>query len=139
MPELTVNGARHELSLEPDRSLLQVLREELGLTGAKYACGEGACGACTVLVDGEPVRACVTQAREAAGRAVTTVEGLASAAGLHPVQRAFAETAAFQCGYCTPGMVVTAAALLDRNPSPTDEEIRQHLQGNLCRCCAYPR
>src|SRR5205809_7401998 len=108
MPELTVNGVRHELSLDRERSLLQVLREELGLTGAKYACGEGACGACTVLLDGEPVRACVTPAREATGRAVTTVEGLAAAAGLHPVQRAFAETAAFQCGDCTPGMGLSA-------------------------------
>jgi isoquinoline 1-oxidoreductase len=139
MPEIIVNGVRHELSLEHERSLLQVLREELGLTGAKYACGEGACGACTVLLDGDPIHSCVTPVGDAAGREVTTVEGLGSPAGLHPVQRAFLETAAMQCGYCTPGMVVRAAALLERMASPSDDEIRSHMQGNLCRCCTYPR
>src|SRR5438874_6323234 len=116
MAELTVNGARHELSLERERSLLQVLREELGLTGAKYACGEGACGACTVLLDGEPIHSCVTPAREADGRAVTTIEGLGTEDDLHPVQRAFVEEAAMQCGFCTPGMIVCAVALLERSP-----------------------
>src|SRR5437764_14106614 len=127
MAELTVNGARHELSLERERSLLQVLREELGLTGAKYACGEGACGACTVLLDGEPIHSCVTPVGDAAGRAVTTIEGLTPPGALHPVQRAFAEAAAMQCGFCTPGMIVRAAALLERTPSPSDEEILAHM------------
>src|SRR5438034_8126364 len=101
MPELTVNGVRHELSLDRERSLLQVLREELGLTGAKYACGEGACGACTVLLDGDPIHSCVTPVGGAAGHAITTIEGLGSADALHPLQQAFLETAAMQCGYCT--------------------------------------
>jgi CO/xanthine dehydrogenase Mo-binding subunit/aerobic-type carbon monoxide dehydrogenase small subunit (CoxS/CutS family) len=139
MPELTVNGARHELSLDPERSLLQVLREELGLTGAKYACGEGACGACTVLLDGDPVFSCVTPVGDAIGRVVITVEGLGRPGGLHPVQRAFVDVAAMQCGYCTPGMVVRAAALLERTDSPREDDIRASLQGNVCRCCTYPR
>jgi nicotinate dehydrogenase subunit B len=139
VPTLNVNGVDRELSLEPDRSLLQVLREELGLTGAKYACGEGACGACTVLVDGQPVRSCVTPIAEAAGRAVATVEGLARVGELHPVQLAFVETAAMQCGFCTPGMVMGAVALLERTASPGENAIREAMQGNVCRCCAYPR
>jgi isoquinoline 1-oxidoreductase len=139
VPAVTVNGVRREVSLDGDPSLLQVLREGLGLTGAKFACGEGACGACTVLLDGEPIRACITPAREAAGRQVTTVEGLAPPGGLHPVQRAFLDVGAMQCGYCTPGMVVTAAALLRDTPDLTESEIRRRMQGNVCRCCAYPR
>ena len=139
MPAFTVNGVPRELSLEPDRSLLHVLREELHLTGAKYACGEGACGACTVLVDGDPVRSCVTPVGETVDRSVTTVEGLAPEGSLHPVQRAFLDTAAMQCGYCTPGMIMNAVALLGRVPAPDDDEIVQAMQGNVCRCCAYPR
>jgi isoquinoline 1-oxidoreductase len=139
VPAFTVNGVHRELALEPDRSLLHVLREELHLTGAKYACGEGACGACTVLVDGDPVRACVTPVGETVNRSVTTVEGLAPEGSLHPVQRAFLDTAAMQCGYCTPGMIMNAVPLVGRIPAPDDDEIAQAMQGNICRCCAYPR
>jgi aerobic-type carbon monoxide dehydrogenase small subunit (CoxS/CutS family) len=136
---LVVNGSERLLERDPERSLLVALREELHLTGAKYACGEGACGACTVLVDGAPVRACVTRLGDAAGRSVVTVEGLARGAELHPVQRAFVDAGAVQCGYCTPGMIVNAVALLARNPDPSDAQIREAMDGNLCRCCAYAR
>lgn len=136
---LTVNGVAHRVPLSPDRSLLLVLREELGLIGTKYGCGEGECGACSVLLDGVVVRACRTPIGEAVGRSVTTIEGIAPPGGLHPVQRAFLETGAFQCGFCIPGMIVTAVGLLDRNPSPSDEEVRAALQGNLCRCGGYLR
>ncbi len=139
MPQLTVDGVEFDVPSEPDRSLLQVLREELHLNGAKYACGEGACGACTVLVDGEPVHACITPVGEAHGRAVSTVEGMAEDGSLHPVQRAFAEERAFQCGFCTPGMIMATVALLERTPNPGDDDVREALQGNVCRCCAYPR
>ena len=135
---IVVNGVGHEVSVEPDRSLLAVLREELGLTGTKGGCGEGACGACTVLVDGEPVRSCTALAGDLAGP-VTTVEGLADEAGLHPVQRAFLEIGAMQCGFCTPGMIVSVSALLAKHPNPGEPQIRAALEGNLCRCCAYPR
>jgi nicotinate dehydrogenase subunit B len=135
---LIVNGRRHDVNPQPYRSLLAVLREELGLTGAKYGCGEGACGACTVLLDGEPVRSCVTPIAQASGRSVTTVEGLADE-GLHPVQRAFLEEGAMQCGYCTPGMVMSAVALLQESPHPNEARIVQAMNGNVCRCCAYPR
>ena len=117
--QIVVNGVAHELALEPDRSLLYALREEFGLTGAKPGCGEGACGACTVLLDGEPVRACRARIADAAGHAVTSVEGLASDGRLHPVQRAFVEVGAFQCGYCTAGMIMSTVALLERTPIPT--------------------
>ena len=136
---MVVNRAVHELSLEPERSLLSVLREELGLTGAKPGCGEGVCGACTVLVDGEPVRSCITLAIDVAGRAVTTVEGLARDGTLHPVQRAFVEEGAMQCGYCTPGMILGVASLLEKSPDPDEALIRESLAGNICRCCTYPR
>ena len=136
---MVVNRAVHELSLEPERSLLSVLREELGLTGAKPGCGEGVCGACTVLVDGEPVRSCITLAIDVAGRAVTTVEGLARDGMLHPVQRAFVEEGAMQCGYCTPGMILGVASLLEKSPDPDEALIRESLAGNVCRCCTYPR
>jgi isoquinoline 1-oxidoreductase len=139
VPRIIVNGGEHEVPLEPDRSLLHVLREELDLTGAKYGCGEGACGACTVLLDGEPVRACTTQIGEVGDRRVTTVEGLAAGGALHRVARAFAEVGAMQCGYCTPGMVVAAAALLAKTSQPDDARIREALAGNVCRCGAYPR
>jgi aerobic-type carbon monoxide dehydrogenase small subunit (CoxS/CutS family) len=136
---LQVNGVDHEVALQPDRHLLYVLREELGLTGTKYGCGEGECGACKVLLDGVAVRACQTPLGEAVGHSVTTIEGLAHGEELHPVQQAFLEAGAFQCGFCTPGMVIAAAALLARNPHPTDAEARAALDGNLCRCGGYLR
>ena len=139
VPVIVVNGMEHELSPEPDRSLLFVLREEIGLTGAKYGCGEGECGACTVLIDAEPVRSCTLSVAETAGRSVTTVEGLAGKGGLHPVQRAFLETGAMQCGYCTPGMIVAAVALLSATPHPNDSQVRSAMEPNVCRCCTYPR
>jgi len=139
MPQLVVNGVAHDVSLEPGKSLLYVLREELGLTGAKYGCAEGQCGACTVLVAGSPVRACVTDPEDVIGRSVTTVEGLAPDGELHPVQRAFAELGAMQCGYCTPGMILGTVALLATNPDPGEPEIKIALEGNICRCCTYPR
>jgi len=139
MVQLRVNGVSRSVALDPDRHLLYVLREELGLTGTKYGCGEGECGACTVLVDGVAVRACQTRIGEAAGRSVTTIEGLAGEKGPHPVQQAFIDAGAFQCGFCTPGMVVAAAALLSRKPRPSDPEVRAALDGNLCRCGGYLR
>ncbi len=135
---LTVNGHDHLLQLAPDRSLLSVLRDVLGLTGAKPGCGEGECGACTVLVDGEPVRSCTTAVHDVAGRSVTTVEGLSPDGRLHPVAAAFLETDALQCGFCTSGMVVSAAALLASNPDPNEPAIRAAMNGNLCRCGGYP-
>jgi len=137
--QLRVNGVDHPLSLDPDRSLLLALREELGLTGTKYGCGEGECGACKVLIDGFAVRACRTPVGEAVGRSITTIEGLAQGDNLHPVQTAFLEAGAFQCGFCTPGMIVAAVSLLLRNPRPDDEEIRAAMEGNLCRCGGYLR
>src|SRR5262249_20133027 len=120
-------------------ALLEVLREDLGLTGTKYGCGEGVCAACTVLVDGAPTRSCITPAASVAGKAVTTIEGLARGEALHPVQEAFIAAWGAQCGYCTRGMVLAAAALLEKNPHPGDEEIRDAMNGHLCRCCGYPR
>jgi len=134
---LKVNGQDHGLSLERERSLLAVIRTELGLTGTKYGCGEGECGSCTVLLDGEPVRSCQVPVGDVGTREVTTVEGLAKNGVLNPVQQAFADLGAFQCGFCTPGMVVRATALLQNNPQPSEVEIRQALEGNLCRCCGY--
>jgi aerobic-type carbon monoxide dehydrogenase small subunit (CoxS/CutS family) len=134
-----VNGRPVAVKTEGDRSLLEVLREDVGLTGTKYGCGEGACGGCSVLMDGKRVFSCQVMASQAAGKKVTTVEGLAAGGELHAVQRAFMEEAAFQCGYCTPGMIVATVALLGRNPDPTDEQINQGLAGNVCRCCTYPR
>jgi len=136
---LRVNGVERPISLDRDRSLLYVLREELGLTGTKYGCGEGECGACKVLVDGVAVRACMTPVGEVVGRSVTTIEGLADGERLHPVQQAFLDAAAFQCGFCTPGMILTVVALLERNPHPDEGEIRAAMDGNLCRCGGYLR
>ncbi|HTT45021.1 MAG TPA: (2Fe-2S)-binding protein [Thermoplasmata archaeon] len=136
---LKVNGTEHAVALDPDRNLLYVLREELGLTGTKYGCGEGECGACKVMLDGVAVRACQTPVGEAVGHAITTIEGLARGEHLHPVQQAFIDAGAFQCGFCTPGMIIAAAALLARNPTPTDAEVRASLDGNLCRCGGYLR
>ena len=135
---LEVNGRRESVSTDPDRPLLDVLREDLGLTGTKYGCGEGLCGACTVLIDGEPARSCITPAKKVEGKAVTTIEGLGEGDRLHPVQEAFAEDGVLQCGYCAPGMILTVVALLRGNSSPTDQEIREALDGNICRCCTYP-
>jgi carbon-monoxide dehydrogenase small subunit len=134
---LTVNGTPYEVAIEPRQSLLQLLREELHLTGTKEGCSEGECGACTVLLDGKTVDSCLIFALEAQGREVTTIEGLAQGDQLHPVQKAFAEYGAVQCGFCTPGMILAAKTLLDSNPHPTELEIRQGISGNLCRCTGY--
>jgi len=134
-----LNGAETELAADPDRSLLAVLRTDLELTGTKYGCGEGLCGSCTVLVDGEAVRSCQTSMREIAGKEVTTIEGLARDGKLHPVQQAFVDHGALQCGYCTPGMIVNAAGLLRRTPSPSRDEIVRGMEANLCRCGAHLR
>ncbi len=136
---LIVNGAARAMPAGPDRTLLSVLREELGLTGAKPGCGEGACGACTVLLGGTPVRACQVHLSEVAGRPVRTIEGLAEEGHMHPAQQAFLDVGAFQCGYCTAGMVMSTVALLDRDPAPDDMRIRAALRDNVCRCCTYPR
>jgi carbon-monoxide dehydrogenase small subunit len=133
-----LNGELQELEVEDHWTLLHLLREELGLTGTKEGCGSGECGACTVLVDNKAVNSCLFLAAEAEGKEVLTIEGLASPDGtLHPLQRAFVEHGAIQCGFCTPGMILSAKALLDENPSPTEEEIRHALAGNLCRCTGY--
>lgn len=135
--QLTVNGARVGIDAEPDASLLEVLREELDLTGARYGCGEAQCGACTVLLDGSPIRSCVTAVGAVKDRKVVTVEGLAQGEKLHPLQQAFLEEDALQCGFCTCGMVMSAVGLLRRNPNPSDLEIRKALEGNICRCGVY--
>ena len=143
MPEaeatLTVNGKPATVGAEPGRSLLEALREDLQLTGTKYGCGEGACGACAVLVDGKVTLSCSTPVSQVLGKKLTTIEGLARGDALHPAQRAFIDEAAFQCGYCTPGMIVATAALLQQKPKPTDDDIRKALGGHICRCCTYPR
>lgn len=136
---LRVNGEAYDLLTYPHRTLLEVLREDLHLTGAKESCGEGACGTCTVLLDGFPVRSCLFLAVEAEGREITTIEGLAAGGKLHPLQEAFVEHHAIQCGFCTPGMILTAKALLDAVPEPTEEEIRRALSGNICRCTGYAK
>jgi aerobic-type carbon monoxide dehydrogenase small subunit (CoxS/CutS family) len=134
---LQVNGRNFAVELDAGRTLLSVLRGELGLTGTKEGCDDSECGACMVLVDGQPVNSCSFLALQADGRAVTTVEGLASGSDLHPLQRAFLEHGGVQCGFCTPGMLISAAALLTANPDPTEDEIRAGLSGNLCRCTGY--
>lgn len=136
---LTVNGRSWSGEIRNGESLLEVCRARLGLTGPKLGCGEGLCGSCTVLVDRRPLASCTTPAASVSGGSVTTVEGLAPNGRLHPVQQAFVDSQAFQCGFCTPGMITAAVALLDRTPSPTDQEIRRALEGHLCRCGAYPR
>jgi aerobic-type carbon monoxide dehydrogenase small subunit (CoxS/CutS family) len=137
--ELHVNGVRHRLDVEPNRSLLSVLREDLDLTGTKYGCGEGQCGACTVLVQGRAVRACITPVHMVAGRPITTIEGLARDGRLHPLQEAFLEVGALQCGYCTPGMIMSGVALLTADPDPSEAEIVRFMNGNICRCGTYGR
>ena len=136
---LRVNGEEQELLIHPHRTLAEVLREELQLTGTKQSCNEGACGTCTVLLDGLPVRSCLLLAADAEGREITTIEGLSRAGELHPLQASFVEHYAIQCGFCTPGMILTAKALLDANPNPTDKEIRRAISGNVCRCTGYAK
>jgi aerobic-type carbon monoxide dehydrogenase small subunit (CoxS/CutS family) len=141
MPEFrfAVNGQRVNVNTVADRPLLDVLREDLHLTGTKYGCGEGQCRACTVLIDGKPAVSCLTPVRAAAGREITTIEGLTSGTQLHPVQQAFVDEGAMQCGYCTPGMVLRTTALLQANASPSRDQIVEAMNGSLCRCCSYPR
>jgi aerobic-type carbon monoxide dehydrogenase small subunit (CoxS/CutS family) len=134
---LVVNGVRYELELDPRRNLLTVLRSDLGLTGAKEGCDDSECGACMVLIDGKPANSCSVLAVQAGGRDVQTVEGLAAGGSLHPLQSAFIEEGGVQCGFCTPGMLMSAKALLDGNPHPTEAEVRRYLSGNLCRCTGY--
>jgi len=136
---LSVNGEKYELVLNPKKTLLEVLRSELGLTGTKEGCGEGACGACTVLMDGKAVNSCLVLAVEANGKDILTIEGLGSENDLHPLQRAFVDHWAIQCGFCTPGMILSAKALLDRNSHPNEDEIRRAISGNLCRCTGYSK
>lgn len=137
--KLTVNGQEKTLTTDPERSLLDVLREDLGLTGPKYGCGEGECGACSVLIDGRRVLSCVTPVVQADGKKVTTIEGLAKGDVLHPVQQAFLEEGAMQCGYCTGGMILAAVALLGEKAHPTDREIVEGMNRNVCRCNGYPK
>jgi carbon-monoxide dehydrogenase small subunit len=134
---LTVNGARRMVTTDPERPLLDVLREDLHLTGTKYGCGEGRCGACTVLMNGKRVLSCVTPVAMADNKSITTIEGLAQGDALHPVQEAFLEEGAMQCGYCTSGMILTAVTLLRENPNPTEEQIVTGMNGNICRCNGY--
>ncbi len=136
---LTVNGEDYELAVEPNTPLVDVIRHEIGLTGTKKGCGIGDCGACTVLMDGVPVFSCLVLAVEAQGHDILTIEGVADGLELHPVQKAFVEVGAIQCGFCTPGMVLNSLALLKRNPKPTEAEIRKALSGNLCRCTGYQK
>jgi nicotinate dehydrogenase subunit A len=136
---LNVNGKDVDVDVAPDQRLLYTLRDDLDLTGTKYGCGEGQCGACTVLVDGTPVRSCITPVQSAAGKRITTIEGIAEKGRLHPIQQAFLDAGAFQCGYCTPGMIVASVALFRKNAKPSVAEVRQALNGHICRCGTYPR
>jgi len=137
MVELTVNGLRRRLDVDPERTLLSVLREDLDLTGTKYGCGEGLCGACTVLLEGEPTRSCQVLVKQAQGKRIVTIEGLAAEGHLHPVQQAFMDHDAMQCGYCTPGMILASVALLNKNHSPTPAQVSDALEGHVCRCGCY--
>jgi carbon-monoxide dehydrogenase small subunit len=136
---LRVNGEERDVFVTPNETLVEVLREELELTGTKMGCGEGACGMCTVLIDGRTVRSCLTLAVEAQGRDIVTIEGLAEGGELHPVQKAFVEHGAIQCGFCSPAMILTSKALLDENPHPTEDEVRQAISGVVCRCTGYAK
>lgn len=136
---MTVNGQHIIVAAESNATLLEVLRGDLGLTGVKEGCSEGTCGACTVLMNGEPVRSCLTLAMEAEGAEIITIEGLSSKDAMHPVQQTFIDNGAVQCGFCTPGMILSSKALLDRNPNPSEEEIKKALAGNLCRCTGYAK
>jgi nicotinate dehydrogenase subunit A len=137
--ELRVNGKVHALEADPDRTLLSVLRDDLSLSGAKYGCGEGKCGACTVLVEGKPIRSCRTQVDTVRDKNIQTIEGVAQGDRLHPLQTAFLQADALQCGYCTPGMILSALALLRETPAPSREEILRGMNGNICRCGTYRR
>jgi len=136
---LNVNGKKLTVDVEPQTSLLSVLRNDLDLTGTKYGCGESQCGACTVLIDGQQTRSCITQVGRVANKQITTIEGLEKKGQLHPLQDAFLKADAMQCGYCTPGMIMSGVALLDKTPRPTREQIVQHMNGNICRCGTYLR
>ncbi|MCZ6621527.1 MAG: (2Fe-2S)-binding protein [Deltaproteobacteria bacterium] len=135
--QLNINGKPYEVEANPGESLLTVLRDRLNLTGTKDGCGEGVCGACTILLEGHPVSSCLLLVSYAEGRTITTIEGLGSDGKLHPLQKAFLDNGAFQCGYCTPGMILMAKALLDQSPHPSTEEIRDFMAGNICRCTSY--
>ena len=137
--ELTVNGTLYKLSVQPWETLVEVIRDNLGLTGTKEGCGLGECGVCTVIMDGKTVNSCLVLATEADGKQITTIEGLADGDKLHPIQEAFIEQGGLQCGFCTPGMIMSAKALLDENPSPDEEEIRKGIAGNFCRCTGYTK
>lgn len=134
---LTINGTNYEIAVNPWYTLLDVLRDELGLTGTKRGCGMGTCGVCTVIIEGKAILSCLTLAVECEGRSITTIEGISSAESLHPIQKSFIENGAIQCGYCTPGIVMTAKALLDENSHPYDDEIREALSGTFCRCTGH--
>ena len=136
---LAINGKSYSVETDPQTSLLTVLRENLDLTGSKYGCGEGMCGACTVLIDGKAQRSCVTRVGSVSGKQITTIEGLAAGEQLHPVQQAFLDAGAMQCGYCTSGMIMSAVALLKKNPSPNESQIIDFMDGNVCRCGTYSR
>lgn len=137
--QLHVNGSKRRVDADPERSLLSVLRYDLQLTGTKYGCGEGRCGACTVLLDGKPVRSCVTTAVSAEGKEIRTIECLEKDGRLHPLQTCFIEADAMQCGFCTPGMIMSGVALLDKNATPSNDDIVSHMNGNICRCGTYTR
>ena len=137
--ELHVNGTKTRIDADADRSLLSILRDDLDLTGSKYGCGEGQCGACTVLIDGQATRSCITKVGLAAGKKIITIEGIEKNGRLHPLQEAFLEADALQCGYCTPGMIMSSVALLSKNPNPGEQEIVRFMEGNVCRCGTYPR
>jgi aerobic-type carbon monoxide dehydrogenase small subunit (CoxS/CutS family) len=137
--ELDVNGDRYHIDVDAERNLLSVLRDDLDLIGAKYACGEAQCGACVVLIDGQRTPSCITRVAGVVGREITTIEGLEKNGRLHPIQQAFLDVGAMQCGYCTPGMILAAVALLREMPDPDEAEIARSLEGNICRCGAYPR
>jgi len=136
---LNVNGKDYELQVKPSATLLNVIREDLALTGTKEGCGVGECGACTVIMEGKAVNACIVLAIEANGKSITTIEGLADGEKLHPIQEAFVEIGGLQCGFCTPGMILSTKVLLDKNKTPTDQEIRKGLEGNFCRCTGYTK
>jgi aerobic carbon-monoxide dehydrogenase small subunit len=136
---LTVNRKKYELAVMPNMTLADMLRKELGLTGTKKGCDAGDCGTCTVILDGKPVNSCLVLAVQAGGREVLTIEGMGSDEGLHPIQKAFVEKGAIQCGFCSPGMILSAKALLDGNPNPTELEVRTAISGNLCRCTGYQK
>ena len=137
MVNFTLNGREYEILIEPQQTLIEVLRDQLDLTGTKYSCGVGECGSCTVLMDGRPTLSCCTLAIAARGKSILTIEGLAKGITLHPIQKAFIDYGAIQCGFCTPGMILITKALLDVSPDPTKEEVKQALAGNLCRCTGY--